>query len=102
METYTEINEMRYKLENTELKKIACDYGLPWLCESISRMAVVGMGNVCGVTITPEYLLSLSANDKGIIDHVIKWECGKQLTVHTAAEHDGYPLRQWCTLEPIE
>jgi len=102
METYTEINNLRYKLENAELKKIACKYGLPWLCESICRMAVNGAGNICGIVITPEYLLSLSSNDKGIIDHVIKWGCGKQLVVHTSVKHIGYPLRTWCTLEPIE
>lgn len=67
METYTEISQLKYQLENQTLREWAIKYGIIDLVYNIGSFHEVYLGNVLVER------KKLSSNDKTLIQKVIDW-----------------------------
>lgn len=67
METYTEISQLKYQLENPTLREWAVKYGIVDLAYNIGSSPEIYLGNV------HVDRKNLSVNDKTLIQKVIDW-----------------------------
>lgn len=71
--TYSEINSLKYKLENPFLLRMSRLYGMSNLVAHINACIRSGFGYIDNQRIDRNFMSNLSANDRLILQEVSDW-----------------------------